>query len=312
MLTGIAKAKPDDTVKDVLNRLYAPTPKIDTLDYVFVVDDAGTLLGTVSLKDLINKPFKKKMSQIMSRKLFYAHPDTDQEHVALIALRHRIKAVPVVDAQKKLLGSIPPRMIFDILHMEHTEDMLRLAGLSASGPGMRGAIRSGIVRMSMLRLPSLVIGIIGGLAATSVVETFQSSLESEILLAFFIPLILYLSSAAASQTGTILVRTLATERVNIRKYIVRELTIGVTIATLIGSIIFLIINFWHRSFLVALSIGLSLFISISFATVLGLFIPCMLQKFKKDPAVSGGPIITVMEDIIALVIYFSVASIILI
>lgn len=311
MLTGIAKAKPSDTVKDVLDRLYAPTPKFDTLDYVFVVDDAGTLLGTVSLKDLINKPKKKRIDKIMSRKLFFVHPDTDQEHVATMALRHRIKAVPVVDAQKKLLGVVPPRKIFDILHMEHTEDMLRLAGITASGPGLRGALKSGIFKMSMLRLPSLIIGIVGGLAATSVVETFQSSLESEILLAFFIPLILYLSSAAAAQTGTILVRTLATEQVNIRKYVVRELAIGVTIATVIGLIIFLIINFWHGDFLVALSIGLSLFISISFATVLGLSIPWILQKMNKDPAVSGGPIITVMQDIISLVIYFSVASVVL-
>lgn len=311
MVTNVPTALPDDTVQDVLERLIAPEPTYDSTVYIYVVDKDDVLLGAVSLKDAINKPHHKKMKHLMSDKLVYARPFTDQEVVAMKAIKHRLKAVPVVDVKKRLLGVVPSREIFNILHWEHTEDMLRLAGLNARGAEMRSAIKSGIVKMSLLRLPALIVGLFGGIFATSVVEHFQYSLESQIVLAFFIPILLYLSAAVGTQSGTILIRTLATEKVKLSKYMTREIVIGLVIAGVIGSAMFGVSYLWHRQFAVSMTIGISLAASITTATLLGIFVPYTLHKFKKDPAISGGPLINVIQDIITLTIYFSVAGVIL-
>ncbi len=311
MVTNVPTALPDETVKDVLNRLIAPKPTYDTTAYIYIVDEQGVLLGAVSLKDAINKPHGRKMKSLMNERLVYVRPFTDQEVVATKAIRNRLKAVPVVDVNKRLLGVVPSRKIFDILHWEHTEDMLRMAGLNAKGSEMRGAIKSGVLKMSMLRLPALIVGLFGGVFATSVVEHFQASLESQIVLAFFIPIILYLSAAVGTQSGTILVRTLATENVKLGKYMLREMIIGFIIALVIGSAMFGVSFLWHGVFEVSVTIGISLFASITTATLLGIFVPYSLFKLKKDPAISGGPLINVIQDIITLTIYFSVAGVIL-
>ena len=311
MVTNVPTALPDETVKDVLDRLIAPEPTYDSTAYIYIVDKENVLLGAVSLKDAINKPHERKMKSLMADRVVYVRPFTDQEVVATKAIRHRLKAVPVVDAKKRLLGVVPSRKIFDILHWEHTEDMLRMAGLNAKGSTMRGAIKSGVLKMSMLRLPALLVGLFGGIFATSVVEHFQASLESQILLAFFIPIILYLSAAVGTQSGTILIRTLATENVKLVKYMVRELVIGMIIALVIGSAMFGVSYLWHGAFDVSMTIGISLSASITTATLLGIFVPFGLHKIKIYPSFSGFPLINVIQDIITLTIYFSVAGVIL-
>lgn len=311
MVTEVPTARPDETLDQVLQRMFAPEPTYDTAVYIFVVDDDRVLQGVVSLKDAINKPHTKKMKQLMSKTLYYVRPFTDQELVAQKAIKHHLKAVPVVDVKKRLLGVVPARRIFDILHWEHTEDMLRMAGLNAKGSDMRNAIQAGFFKMSMLRLPALLIGLMGGLLATSVMEYYHKSLESQLILAFFIPIMLYLSAAVGTQTGTILVRTLATEDVNLWKYMLRELGIGMIVAVVIGLSMFFLSYFWHHIFEVSLTIGISLFISITTTTLLGIIVPWSLYKFNKDPAISGGPLINVAQDVITLFIYFSTAAIFL-
>lgn len=308
MVTSVPTARPDDTVKDVLDLLVAPEPTYDTTAYIFVTDKEGVLEGVVSLKDAINKPHDKKMKHLMSERVVSVRPSTDQEIVAQKAIKYRLKSVPVVDAKRRLLGVIPSHTIYDILHWEHTEDMLRMAGLHAKGLEMRTAVKAGILKMSWFRLPSLLIGVFGGLALTSVVDFFHESLEDQLILAFFIPLMLYLSAAMATQTGTILVRTLATEQVNIWKYALRELIIGLVMASVIGSAMFAVVQLWHGSSIIALVIGLSLFLCMSIASVLGVAIPLIIARLKQDPAVSGGPIINMFQDIVTLTVYFSVAT----
>lgn len=311
MVTSIPTAHPEETLEVVLKRMFSPESVYDTVVYIYVVDEDNVLKGVVSLKDAINKPHSKKMKQLMSTTLYYARTYTDQELVAQKAIKHRLKAVPVVDVKKRLLGSVPARRIFDILHWEHTEDMLRMVGLNARGSEMRTAIKAGILKMSILRLPALLVGLLGGLVATSVMQHFQQSLETQLLLAFFIPIILYLSAAVGTQTGTILVRTLATEDVQIWRYMIREMVIGLVVAAVLGGAMFGVSFFWHRVMGVSLTIGVSLFVSVTTATALGILVPWILQKMNKDPAISGGPLINVIQDIITLFIYFSMATIFL-
>lgn len=311
MVTNIPKALPHETLEEVLERMFAPKSTYDSAVNIYVVDEDNVLQGVVSFKDAINKPHTKTMKQLMSKQLYYVRTFTDQEAIAQKAMKHHLKSVPVVDVKKRLLGTVPSRTIFDILHWEHTEDMLRMAGLNARGSEMRTAIKAGVLKMSLIRLPSLLVGLSGGLITTSVMQHFQHTLESQLLLALFIPIVLYLSSAVGMQTGTILVRTLATENVRIWRYMLRELIIGFIVATVIGVVMFAVSLFWHGVFEISMTISVALFASISMATILGIAIPWLLQRFNKDPAISGGPLINVIQDIVTLFIYFSTASIFL-
>lgn len=311
MVTKVSTATANDSVDVVLKLLQNPGAEFDTVDYTYVLGEDKTLVGVVSIKELLNADGSDKLADIMHKKVAVVHPHTDQERVAMIALKQNIKVVPIVDQENHFLGVVPSDTILNILQWEHTEDLLRLSGVRGKGEKLRNIVKAGVFSMSKARIPSILIGVLGGLFATSVVEYFEKSLEEELVLAFFIPVMLYICAAVGTQTGTILVRTLATEEVKIHKYVIRELLIGSIIATLVGGLMFSVVFFWFKSHLVALTIGISLLIGVMTATLIGVFVPLTLFKFKKDPAVSGGPFINILQDILTLVIYFSVASVVL-
>jgi magnesium transporter len=311
MVRNVVTASTDETVEELLKRLYRKKPLYENFDYVYITNLQKHLLGIVSTKDIINVDKKTVLGNIMNTHFVSAKPFTDQERVAKIAIKYSIKAVPVIDGKGILLGVIPPREIFRILQWESTEDILRSSGVAGKSQQLKKAIEKGPMRMSILRLPSLLIGVLGGIAATSVMEFFHASLESQLVLAFFVPVLLYLSAAVGTQTGTIFVRNIATENVHYPSYVLKEFITGGAIAAVLGGLMFLIVYLWHNSVLVALTIGLSLLIAIMIATFLGVMIPLALMAFKKDPAISGGPIINVVQDIITLLTYFIVASFVL-
>ena len=312
MVTKICKARKNETADAVVARFRDSKNAYDTVDYTYVTDDNGVLEGVVSIKELLNARSRDTIGKLMTSKVSVVHPSTDQERVAMIALKQNIKSVPVVDKEQRILGVVPSDVILNILHWEHTEDMLRLSGVQGKGENFRNLVKKGVIAMSKARIPSLLIGLMGGILATGVVKGFEKSLEEELLLAFFIPIMLYACAAVGTQTGTILVRTLATESVNIGKYILREIVVGFIIATLLSSIMLGVVLFWFRDYAVALTVALSLFAGVLTAVMLGILIPWTLAKFKQDPAISGGPFINMAQDVLTLLIYFAVAEAILI
>ncbi len=311
LVEKISRASADDTAGEILDRLQKRGKKFDTVDYTYVVDDEGRLLGAISIKELLSAGRKQKASVLMKRKLAVVHPSTDQERAAYLAIKYNIKAVPVVNKEHKLLGVIPSDVILNILHWEHVEDMLRMSGIHGSGTNFRTLLKSSFLKISAVRSPSVLIGLLGGLLTTKIVSHYHASLEQELLLAFFIPVIVYLSAAVGQQSQTILIRSLAVEQIKMLPYALRELAAGLLIGTLIGSIMTAVVFVWFGSLPVALTIGLSLVMTVTTATLVAVSITWALVAAKKDPAIAGGPFATVIQDILSLVIYFSVASTIL-
>lgn len=311
MVTHVPKATLHETVGDVLSRLQDPKAYFDTVDYTYVLDKNGVLGGVVSMKELLNAKDSQHISTLVKTKLATVHPHTDQEHVAMLAIKQNIKAIPVVDKEHHFLGVVPSDTILDILHWEHVEDVLRMSGIHGKSDQFRTIIKSGFLKISKLRIPSLLIGLLGGLFTTSVVGYFEGSLEKNLLLAFFIPVIVYMSAAVGNQSQTILIRTLATTPVKMTLYFWREILAGTLIGSLLGSVMFLIVLLWHKSFHVALTIGISMVLTIIVATTVAVSITWILNKLKKDPAIAGGPYATVIQDILSLLIYFSVAAMVL-
>lgn len=162
-----------------------------------------------------------------------------------------------------------------------------------------------------LRLPWLIVGLIGGIAATFLSAQFESVLTKDIHLAFFIPIIVYMADALGTQTENVYVRNVAREKIHFGKYLIKETMLGLSLGTLFGFISGFFAYVWLRDLNLAITVGLALLITMSLSPLVALAVPSILQYEKKDPAVGAGPMTTVIQDILSLFIYFSVATLIL-
>lgn len=168
--------------------------------------------------------------------------------------------------------------------------------------------------MSLLiehRLPWLVVGMLGGIGLTLVSAKFEHLLSKNIALAFFIPVIVYMADAVGTQTQTVFVRNLNKKRSHFSIYLVKESLLGLFLGLLFGSIIGLFAFFAFKSFSVALTVGLGMFVTMTFAPGLALIVPMLIKKEHQDPAVGSGPFTTVLQDFISLFMYFLIATLVL-
>lgn len=161
------------------------------------------------------------------------------------------------------------------------------------------------------RLPWLFIGLFGGIATTLIVSKYEALLAADIRLAFFIPIIVYLSDAVGTQTETIYVRVLDSKKINFKRYILKETLVGFGLGIVFGLLLGLFALLWLRSITLALTIALTLIINQTLAPMLAVLIPKFLQTTHKDPALGAGPVATIIQDLFSILIYFAIAYIIL-
>lgn len=169
-----------------------------------------------------------------------------------------------------------------------------------------------ISRMVRIRLPWLLLGLLGGIVATLIVRFFEGALEQKLALAFFIPVIVYMSDAVGTQTETLFIRALAIEKIAFKKYLLKEIVIGFLLGAVLSVLLYLYAALVFDDALVAMIVGISMVLSSTFAVIIATFVPLILRGFGVDPAVGAGPFTTVVQDILALVIYFLVASFMLV
>lgn len=309
-LSQIPLAKVSDTIGDVVKTLLKNIRELETINYIYVIDEEGKLKGIMSIRDIFAIDKESKVTDIMEKKLVRARPRTDQERVALLSLEYNLKAIPVVDKTEKLLGVVSSDVILNVLHKEATEDILRLAGVQD-----KFAVDVTKVSTRMLvsaRIPWLLVGLGGGILAARILGFFEATLEAQIILTFFIPVMLYFSNAVAIQSQTMFIRNLTINpRLAAKNYFLKEIKIGSSIALICAVLLSLASFFWKVSPLIGIILGLSMFISATLAIALSIFIPWFLQKSKIDPAVGAGPFVTAVNDVSTLIIYFSVASLML-
>jgi len=161
------------------------------------------------------------------------------------------------------------------------------------------------------RIPWLVLGLLGGIISTVIISNYEEILSSDIRIAFFITVIVYLSDAVGSQTESVYVRALAGgKKIDIKKYLFRESLIGSGLGILSGLAMFVFVLFWMKSLTIATTVGLTMLINLSIAPVLAILIPSLINKEKMDPALGAGPISTIIQDMISILVYFLIASVI--
>lgn len=172
-------------------------------------------------------------------------------------------------------------------------------------------VKFGISRLVGIRLPWLILGLVGGMAATLIVRYFEGALAEKLALAFFIPVVVYMSDAVGTQTETLFIRALAIEKINLKKYLLKEIVIGFLLGAVLSVLLYAYVIIVFNDDSVAKIVGLSMVISSTFAVVIATLIPLLLRGFGKDPAVGAGPFTTIVQDILSLAIYFIVATIII-
>jgi len=292
-------------ISDVKKMLFDKIKEIDTINYIYVTDKSNKLTGAFSIKEVFRKDGSVKVGLLMERNLITVRPYTEQERIAMLALKNNLKAVPVIDKNGKFLGVVPSDVILNILHSEDVEDFLGMAGIRSS---FQKILKGSSLYLAKVRIPWLVLGLLGGIFAAQIMNFFEAPLKENFILASFIPLILYLASAVGAQTETLFIRNLALDnKLNFTKYILREISAGFLMALFLGVLLSLVSVFWFgSSFLLGIILSLSLFLTVIAAVLIGVTIPFFLQKIKKDPAVGTGPFATILRDILSLLIYFSV------
>ncbi len=311
MIANVPKVLPEEKILDVREKLFNQAKDFETLNYIYVTDKEDILVGVFSLKDIFRQAEDTVVEDIMVKKIIKARPEIEQEKIAFLALEHNLKAIPIVDGKNLFLGVVPSDIILKILHSENIEDVLKFAGIAKYNEGFAGKIFQASPKvLTKLRLPWLVLGLFGGLFAAQVVHFFESTLRDQFILTAFIPLIVYMADAVGTQTETLFVRSLVYQ-LDFRKYFLKEIKVSLIIAFVLGILLGLISYLMFSLLNIGIILGASLFFTIVSSFILGIIVPYLFNKLKKDPAIASGPIGTIIRDVLSLIIYFSIATFLL-
>ncbi|VEN75025.1 Magnesium transporter MgtE [Candidatus Desulfarcum epimagneticum] len=306
MVPDFIALKEDATVQEAIESLQTEHQDVEMPFYLYVVDEYGKLAGVSSLRQLVVTPPNALLKDFMTTDVFSVRTDMDQEEVAKIVARYDILAVPVVDETHVLVGIVTVDDVIDIFRKEATEDILKMAG---AGEGFIET--QSVMRSSRIRLPWLFASCAGGIVAFYVISFFEMSLARFTFLAAFIPVIMGMGGNIGTQSSTIVVRGLATGRLNIPdiwSVVFKELSVGLILGVVYGFIIGLVAQFQHSAFSLALSVGLGVLSSMSIAGFVGSLVPMAFARINIDPAVATGPFVTTAVDIISVFFYFMIAT----
>ncbi|HXG08490.1 MAG TPA: magnesium transporter [Gemmataceae bacterium] len=303
----IAVVSPAATVEEVRRSLAGQ--RFDTVAEIAVCED-GRLKGLVSIEDLLAAPPEAVVAQLMDSDPPTVAPGLDQEKAAWKAVQHGEVSLAVVDEQGRFLGLIPPQRLLRVLLWEHDEDMARLGGFLHATSMARGATEEPVARRLGHRLPWLLLGLAGALLAADVVGLFQGLLENNVVLAFFLPGIVYLADAVGTQTETLVIRGLSVG-VPLGRVVCRELLTGLLIGAALGLVFFPFALFRWGNYDVALAVGLALVAACSSASLTAMALPWFLQRLGADPAFGSGPLATVVQDLLSLMIYLAICRAVL-
>jgi len=288
----------------------------ETIYTIYIVDEKGILEGAISLRDLLIAKPDAAIEDIMKKIAVTVSTDTDQEEVARLLQKLDWLAVPVVDKENRLVGIVTVDDAIDILEDETTEDILASGGIFASKETNRSEtlIKGGLGAILKVRMPFLIIALLGGTLAAFVLGGFEDVLEAVVIVAFFIPLIMDMGGSVGTQSSTAFARGVVLGHINtgqFAKHLFKEIGIGLCIGVISGIVAGAIASVWQGDMMIGLAVGISLALTVALAAALGFLVPFVLMKLNADQAAGAAPIITTIKDISGLLIYFGFVSLFL-
>lgn len=317
MVRQYVRVRPDWTVEMALDYLRQIGSEIETIYYLYVVDTRQRLIGVCSLRDVVVSDPSKRIEQIMEPDPLVVQPETDQEEVANLLSKYDLLAVPVVDELGRMLGIVTVDDVVDILVSESTEDVLKLGGVEATEEPY---LRQRPWQLVQKRVRWLVFLFVAQLFSGAVLRTYDDAIQKVTALAWFIPLLIGSGGNAGAQTTTTITRAIALGEVRwhqILRVMAREFRTGLLLGGLVGTIGILNALLWTRAgypwedqLRIAITVGLAQVGIITLATTVGACLPLFAKRLNIDPAVMSAPFITTVVDASGLLLYFTLAQII--
>lgn len=320
MSPRFARVRPEMLVAEAIRYVRQQAlSAVDPIHYVYVLSSSNVLMGVVSLRQLFIAPAEKLLSEVMNDSLVIVPEDMDQESVSRLFSQHRFVALPVVDAEGRMKGIVTVDDILDVSQEEATEDIQKLGGTEAlDAPYPQVSLGSMIKK----RAGWLTLLFIGEMFTATAMSQYEGDIARAVVLSLFIPLIISSGGNSGSQATSLIIRAMALREIRLRDWIWvlgRECVTGVALGGILAAIGFTRIMIWpgradiytEHYMLVACTVALSLIGVVLFGSIAGSMLPFALRALKLDPASASAPMVATLVDVTGLVIYFSVAQLML-
>lgn len=300
------------TAFQALERIRSLAKYTETIYYLYVTDAARQLTGTLSLRELVTAQPDQTVGEVMTRDPVFVKTDTDQEEVARLIQRYDFLAVPVVDAEQRLVGIVTVDDVIDILEEETTEDIYALGGVQSDDGD--SYFQTNLLTVARRRVLWLFVLLLTNTVTGTIIRSQEEILQQVVTLAAFIPLLTGTGGNVGAQSSTVVIRGLNTDEIRMQgalRIIGREAIAGVLLGLILGVITVVWAYFLQGNFAVALTVGISLIAIATLASVSGSALPFLFRSFGLDPALMSAPFITTAVDVVGVMLYFFVARLIL-
>jgi magnesium transporter len=327
MSPRFARLRPEMPTDEAFAYLRRQASQLETIYYAYVLDHNQQLLGVVTVRQLFAADRTKTVREVMTDNPISVQEDTDQEKLVQLFAEHHLLAIPVVDADNRMVGIVTVDDIVDVAEEEASEDLQKVGGMEALDAPY---LQTGILQMIKKRAGWLSVLFIGEMLTATAMGHYEAEIAQAVFLALFIPLIISSGGNAGSQATTLVIRAMAVGELRLRDWwrvVRREFAAGLALGGVLGALGVIRILVWQSIVLrypdvfkdiigphynrVAITVGLSLVGVVLFGTFAGSMLPFLLRRLGFDPASASAPFVATLVDVTGLVIYFSVASFIL-
>lgn len=320
MTTKFIRIRSEWPVQKSLKHLRIFGKLVESLNVIYVVDEEGRLIDDLRLTDLVLADPDQKIADIMDSQFVAVTAFEDREEAVKMLSKYDLVALPVVDSRGILIGKVTVDDIIDVAEEEATEDMLLMGGMDALDDRYS---RTDIPEMVKKRVGWLIILFLGQMLTVTALATFESALAAAAVLAFFIPMIISSGGNSGSQAATLIIRSLSIGDLDLsdwKKVLGRELLSGLLLGSIVGIMGTAVIGAWLymrgepadlNMLMQALTVGTSLVGVIIFGNLAGAMLPFLMTKIKLDPAVTSAPFVATLVDVTGILIYFSMATLLL-
>lgn len=313
MTSGFVEVPSSATVDETISSLRSHAIEgVEVLDVVFVLDETQRVVGFVTLRRLLTSPAQARIIDVMHHNLVSVPPEMDQEEVARILGRYDLNALPVLDAERRILGVITADDVLDVVEEEAEEDAQRMGALE---PMDNSYFNVSFGTYLKKRAPWLLVLFVGGFFTTSAMEAFSPVLQAITQLSFYVPLLISAGGNSGSQSATMIIRGLAMGEIESQDWwrvMVRELAQGLTLGVSLAGVGALRAYFGGDGAEMALLVSITIVAIVTLGCVVGSMMPLLLHRFGVDPATSSTPFVATLVDVLGIVVYLSLARWILV
>jgi magnesium transporter len=308
MTSDVVAVNEENTVEETIKYLREHAD-VESVVYVYVTDKQNKLLGLVDLRKLVVSKPGAKIKEVINKDIMSVTANTPQEEVGTLVSKYDLMAIPVVNLRGKLLGRVTVDDIMDVLEEEVNEDVFKMAATRDEE-----LVNLSPWSKAKIRLPWLMACFVGVLVSAGIIHRFQETLSKVVLLAMFIPAITGMGGNTALQSLAITIRSMTTgviDRYRLSKVILREISTALILGVFLGGLVGVIAGIWLSGLSLGIIVGLSMALAVTISTMNGIFIPLFFRKVGIDPALASGPLLTTINDVVGLSVYFGLSSLLI-